>query len=107
MYCSNCGAEIGDDDAFCPKCGASQNGQPAPRRTNLDPYDSGSAGWGILGFFFPTVGLILWLVWMNTKPKSARMAGIGALAGVIFTIVLVVLIFALAISLNVTEQLVA
>ena len=44
--------------------------------------DSGSFGWAVLGFFIPLVGLILWLVWKDTKPKSAKMAGIGALVGV-------------------------
>lgn len=44
--------------------------------------DTGSVGWGILGFFVPLVGLILWLVWKDTKPKNAKSAGIGALIGV-------------------------
>lgn len=44
--------------------------------------DTGSVGWGILGFFIPLVGLILWLVWKDTKPKNAKSAGIGALIGV-------------------------
>lgn len=43
--------------------------------------DSGSIGWAILGFFFPIVGLILYLVWKSTKPQCAKMAGIGALVG--------------------------
>lgn len=50
--------------------------------------DSGSIGWGILGFFFPIVGLILFLVWKNTKPKSAKVSGIGALIGFVFNIIL-------------------
>ena len=44
--------------------------------------DSGSFGWAVLGFFIPLVGLILWLVWKDSKPKNAKMAGIGALVGV-------------------------
>lgn len=43
--------------------------------------DSGSIGWAILGFFIPIVGLVLFLVWKNTKPNCAKMAGIGALVG--------------------------
>ncbi|MBQ3283938.1 MAG: zinc-ribbon domain-containing protein, partial [Atopobiaceae bacterium] len=31
MFCSNCGAEVNDGAAFCPKCGASMTApQPAP-----------------------------------------------------------------------------
>ena len=44
--------------------------------------DSGSIGWGILGFLFPIVGLVLFLVWKNTKPRCAKVAGIGALISV-------------------------
>jgi hypothetical protein len=42
-----------------------------------------SAGWAILGFFFPPVGLILFLVW-HKRPGSQRggtLAGIGAIIG--------------------------
>lgn len=40
-------------------------------------------GWGILGFFIPLVGLILYLTWRNDQPKNARKAGQGALISVI------------------------
>ena len=38
-------------------------------------------GWGVLGFFIPLVGLILFLVWKNDKKKAAKASGIGALIG--------------------------
>lgn len=41
--------------------------------------DSGSIGWAFLGCCIPIVGLILFLVWKDTKPNNARKAGIGAL----------------------------
>ena len=50
--------------------------------------DSGSIGWGVLGFFFPIVGLILFLVWKNTKPNCAKVAGIGAIVGVVLNILI-------------------
>jgi len=40
--------------------------------TNLN--DSGSFGWAVLGFFIPLAGLILFFVWKNDRPKSAKMA---------------------------------
>ena len=40
-----------------------------------------------MGFFFPLVGLILFLVWIDSKPKSAKMAGLGALIDVLLTLV--------------------
>lgn len=58
-------------------------GQPYQQPYANQPEDSGSAGWGVLGFFFPIVGLILFIVWKSTKPRSAKNAGIGALISVI------------------------
>ena len=56
--------------------------------------DSGtSIGWGILGFFIPIVGLILYLVWKTDRPKDSKAAGIGALVSVILGILSVVFFF--------------
>ena len=49
---------------------------------NTNQVDDGSIGWAVLGAFIPLVGLILFIVWNNTKPNSAKKAGIGALIGV-------------------------
>lgn len=58
-------------------------------------YDSGSIGWGVLGFFFPLVGLILFLVWRNTRPQSSKVAGIGALIGFCLSFVMNTWVFRL------------
>ena len=76
-YCKNCGAQIDDKAVVCPKCGVAQGNYPA--QVN----DSGSFGWAALGFCVPVVGLILYLVWKDTKPKSSKAAGKGALVSVI------------------------
>ena len=39
--------------------------------------------WGLLGCCIPIVGLVLFLVWRDTKPKTSKAAGIGALVSVI------------------------
>lgn len=57
-------------------------------------HDSPSGGIAALGFFVPTVGLILYLVWKDTLPLRARSAGKGALAGFITGIILSVLLTA-------------
>ena len=95
-YCNKCGTEIEANTQYCPKCGASQTGdyyQQAPPR-NYDPYDSGSFGWFILGFFIPLVGLILFLVWSGDKPRSAKMAGMGALISILIGVIGIVLYIA-------------
>ena len=62
------------------------------------PVDSGSFGWAVLGFFFPIVGLILFLVWKDQKPLSSKKAGIGALVGVILSVVSTILFYVLIIG---------
>ena len=77
----------------------SQNYQPnysnyPPPNSAPPVVDNGGFGWGLLGCCIPIVGLILFLVWKGTKPKSSKAAGIGALVGVICVVVLYVLIIA-------------
>jgi len=78
-YCQNCGQQLEDGATYCPRCG---------RATGevQNPYDSGSIGWGVLGFFLPLVGFILYLNWKNSRPKNAKRAGTGALIGFILNI---------------------
>lgn len=64
-------------------------GYPQPGYVN--PADSGSFGWAVLGFFVPVAGLILWLVWKDQRPRDATMAGKGALVSVIVWAAFVVL----------------
>ena len=79
-YCRKCGALIDDYAAVCPKCGTPQNGGP----NNPPPAaDNGGFLWGLLGCCIPIAGLILFLIWKDTKPRTAKAAGIGALVCVI------------------------
>lgn len=103
-YCANCGKELADNAAFCNECGAAQQApqesapvyQEAPQQqyqapqaqAPQAPVDGGSFGWAVLGFCFPLVGLILYLVWKSNKPFSAKKAGIGALVGFCLNILL-------------------
>ena len=90
-YCRNCGAQIGDDTVFCPRCGTRVKEYVAYRQPQYND-DTGSFGWAVLGFFVPVVGLILYLVWKDTKPRTAATAGKGALCSVIIEFVLFLLI---------------
>lgn len=75
MYCKNCGKEIDDKAVVCPNCGVQQGSLETGN-------DSGGFGWGLLGCCIPIVGLVLFLVWKDSKPKTAKAAGIGALVSV-------------------------
>jgi len=57
------------------------------------PGDAPSFGFATLGFFFPVVGLILFLVWRDQTPLKSRSAGKGALIGVITGVVLTILMY--------------
>ncbi len=97
-FCKNCGAQLPDGTSVCPSCGTAQSNAAqnnvAPGAQNDAVVDSGSFGYGVLGFCIPLVGLILFLVWKDTKPRSAKIAGIGALVsvaiGVVFYIIAIV-----------------
>lgn len=98
-YCKNCGAEITNNETVCPNCGAMQlpetdnyNYTPAPIQV-----DNGGIGWGLLGCCIPIAGLILWLVWKDTKPKTAKAVGIGALVSVGISVLWYVLVFGMGI----------
>ena len=65
---------------------------------NPQPADTGSFGWAVLGFFFPIVGLILFLIWKTEKPGSAKQAGMGSLVSVIVSVVLWLIVFMFALA---------
>jgi len=115
--CKYCGEEVKDGQKFCTYCGAelesireepaveaasSQVQEPKPVQNPTPAYnqsqntqpavvDNGGFGWGLLGCCIPLVGLILFLVWKDTKPNTAKAAGIGALVSVILSVVFSVL----------------
>ena len=95
-FCKNCGAQVNDQAVICTKCGAALGNQPSAQNTP----DNGGFGWGLLGFCIPIAGLILFLVWKDTKPKSSKAAGIGALVSVILVVVFYVLMFVLGLGLS-------
>ncbi len=113
-YCIHCGEQIKDDAVFCSVCGEKQltndqeqsPDQNVPVKTNLPANDGGGFLWGLLGFLVPVAGLILFLIWKEERPKTAKAAGIGALisaaAGILLLIVyiifLVIFVFALGTS---------
>ena len=84
-YCSKCGKEINEEAVVCIHCGC---------RVESTPYheeDKKSPGFGVLGFFFPLIGLILYCVWKDKTPLKAKSAGKGALIGFILGVVAVII----------------
>ena len=88
MYCRNCGAPLADNAVVCARCGATVT-PPAPPYPQQE--DRPSAGFHVLAFFFPIVGLILYLVWKDQKPRCAHAIGKWALIGFIANTILIII----------------
>lgn len=106
MYCKNCGRTVDDTSSYCNNCGARIDNKP-----NADASeDSLSLGFAILGFFIPIVGLILFLIYEEKKPKRAKSAIKGALIGfitkIVLAIILVILyvVFATTLFTNISDD---
>lgn len=125
-FCKNCGVEINEGTAFCPNCGTKQDnvnvasqpqngvnatGQPqytgnvASQPQNgvnataqPQAVDNGGFGWGLLGCCIPIVGLVLFLVWKDNKPKTAKAAGVGAIVGVVLCVIYYLLMVCLGVG---------
>ncbi len=80
MYCKYCGQPLDERAVICPHCGVATDN--APQKMTAEG-DGPSAGFAVLSFFFPVVGLILYLVWHDDYPQKARSCGKGALISVI------------------------
>ena len=97
-FCRKCGSDIGEND-ICPNCGSVQTSyKPVQQTTQPQVVDNGGIGWGLLGCCIPIVGLVLFLVWKDTKPKTAKAAGIGALVAVILGVIWYILVIVLGIA---------
>lgn len=96
MFCRNCGQQLPDGSLFCPRCGTSVQAGASPVQDKTLP----SPGIAVLSFFFPIVGLILYLVWMDSEPGKAKSAGKGALIGVIVSAALFMLLFIIALAVS-------
>lgn len=94
MYCKHCGSFVDGNLPYCKNCGA----QIEDKHIDYGYSDDKSSFWfAFLGFAIPIVGLILFLIYEDKKPKRAKSAGKGALTGfiirVVLSIILVILYF--------------
>lgn len=91
MYCSKCGTKLPKNSSFCSECGTSVN--EVLSFQNIKQESNDVFGWGILGFFIPVAGLILYLIWRQERPKASRAAGLGALINLILNIAILIFFF--------------
>ncbi|MBP3441831.1 MAG: hypothetical protein J6L62_03415 [Clostridia bacterium] len=112
-YCMNCGREYDGAPGYCPECAATYQQPPYQQAPQYQqppyqqapyqqppvqnvyvqaPYpptevDAPNTGFAILSFFFPIVGLILYIIWKDKTPLKAKSCGKGALISVIVSVV--------------------
>ncbi len=133
-FCQYCGCQIKDGNYFCENCGTpvnnlyNNNGNNG-NYNNYNNYNNNYNGnyngnynynnlnpavpvkeeylflWGLLGFFIPIAGFVLFLIWLKEKPKTAKSAGLGALIRTIITFFIVMIaIIGLVIGIDKVEE---
>lgn len=91
-YCPYCGCEVDDGVTTCPSCCSELETQTPTRITSSD---KGGFGWSLLGCCLPLVALILYFVWHDSKPNTAKSLCTGAIVGVIIAVILLIAAFVL------------
>ena len=96
MFCGNCGTKL--KDGKCPKCDKKETKKVTKVTKVEEPKEErvNSFGWGVLGFFVPIVGLVLFFVFMNRKKGISKAAGIGALIGFVKNLIVFILCYILS-----------
>ncbi len=120
VYCPKCDKKITTKLTSCPDCASDLNQanersgslrhiQVMPTFSeNLSPFHPGrhlnehgtikvdgdsNIIIKLASFWFPIVGLILYLLWKDTKPKSAKLAYNSALSGMVLIIIVIYIFF--------------
>lgn len=118
LFCSSCGSPIQAPETRSnpepnPQTGYQQSGsyQPSPYYQNNQNYaggqnaygnqpaepDAPNAGFAILGFFIPIVGIILYFAFRDATPLKAKSCLKGALVAIICSVVISILCVIIAI----------
>lgn len=80
MFCSKCGKEVHNEAILCVGCGCYLK-----EETSLTQNSEGAGCFlSVLSFLIPLLGLILYLVWKDSKPVASNTCGKSALWGVLF-----------------------
>lgn len=89
MFCAKCGSEINDKAAVCIHCGV---------RVPRDAGDGHIGIMWIISFLFPLIGLIAYLVWVDSSHAKAKSAGSATLWGIAANIIVWIIFIAAAAS---------
>ena len=111
-YCPSCGAELDKRAIFCMMCGKKQTQQIQqtpyitqpqqqyqsiyqpncyPPSAPIQADNVNSPGLNVLSFFFPLIGFILYLVFINDRPIKAKGCGKWALISFLVNLFIVII----------------
>ena len=86
IYCKECGKEISDTAASCPHCGYLNNSTQNENK-NLEEEN---IVLNIFSFLLPIVGLVLYIIYLDTHPTRAKSIGKYALFGTLLPIIFII-----------------
>ena len=102
-FCLHCGKEIMDEAVICPGCGCVVSGEVVINKEAVAGNKTSYFGWGVLGFFIPVVGLILYFVNRTKNPARAKALGIATLIGFGFVVLCCAIVLILS-ALSALEE---
>lgn len=91
--CPYCGCELEEGSNYCPSCCSELEVVQTPKKNNVN--DNGGFGWSLLGCCVPIVALVLYFVWHDSRPKTAKALCTGAIVSVILAVIVMILAFVL------------
>jgi len=97
MFCKNCGREIDNNAEICPLCGVRV--KETVKEVVVEDKPSHFAG--AASCCFPSAGIVLYFMWKDQKPKSAKTICYWMIGGMIT----LVLIYVLCIVLGIASEL--
>lgn len=71
-YCSHCGKELDDADAFCPACGSPCDGNKQEEKKQPVEGEESNFIYSALSFIVPIIGIIFYVVEKNEHPRRAE-----------------------------------
>ena len=104
MYCEKCGSKNEMTSEFCTNCGNKLNKEFSNTTIINSEEEKNTFGWGVLGFFVPIAGLILFIIWKKDRPKASKSAGIGALVSVVARVLSSILIILIGFIVGFSED---
>ena len=99
--CPRCNSLIDSKDTFCTHCGYRLDQKRRIQRQPSHPREPNNESslflWALIGFLSPIAGIILYLIFKDTKPRSASYSIRGAFVAIVIYVIVVMFFLTLVI----------